>query len=217
MGLSSTCDALDSLICSVFFDPRIPRNLVGAASTGIREAVLQSGDDYRRLITAITNRHPQLVIPWVAVMCSCQATTLLTMALKRLPPICLVAAFWTKKSQSFLQIAYTSPGTTTEALISRPYEFITSYYCRPDASIPWSPAPPFGSTTSFHLSLDVGKHYNHQHSPRRWTTYWTLRSGDSVPSSSQILVEPSPTYSLWDAQAVAGPSILTKSKLPPVL
>lgn len=39
LTLSSTQDALDSLICSSFFDPSIPCNFIGAASLGVRKAL----------------------------------------------------------------------------------------------------------------------------------------------------------------------------------
>ncbi|XHF96688.1 hypothetical protein AWENTII_000308 [Aspergillus wentii] len=42
MTLSATQDALESLLCSTFFDPKIPCNLIGAVSLGIEQALLNN-------------------------------------------------------------------------------------------------------------------------------------------------------------------------------
>jgi hypothetical protein len=52
MSLSSTEDDLESSLCSVFSDPGVPCNLVGAVSLGITEALLPVNDDYQRNTSA---------------------------------------------------------------------------------------------------------------------------------------------------------------------
>lgn len=185
MSVSSTVDALDSLLCSVFFDPRVPCNLVGAVSLGITEALLPAENDYQRFLGAIAHRRPDLSFFWSALVRNGQVKPLLSRTLKDLPPLCLVAALWTNTVQSFLQVTYHPSSATEKSLVPRACEFRTSYFCRPEASEPWTPAPPFGSTASRNLSLEVRQHFKHEHRPLWWRSFWTLRSGDSVPASLQ--------------------------------
>ncbi|KAE8410183.1 hypothetical protein BDV36DRAFT_302996 [Aspergillus pseudocaelatus] len=185
MSLSSTQDAMDSLLCSAFFDPCVPCNLMGAASLGVRKALSIADEiDNRQLLSAIANKRPHLSLLWAAAVCNDQVTPFLNMALCSLPPICLVAAFWTNTAQSFLQIKYRVMDSNS-SMISRADEFKTSYFCRPNLSVPWSPAPPFGTTPVRNLSLEVRAHLAHVHRPISWRIYWNLDSGGRVPSSEQ--------------------------------
>lgn len=185
LSLSSTQDALDSLLCSTFFDPRVPCNLVGAASLGVKKALSTMDKiDNCQLLSAVTNMKPHLSLLWAAAVCNDQATSFLNMALHSLPPISLVAAFCTNTAQSFLQIAY-PVHKPEEPITSRALEFQTSYFCRPELSVPWSTAPPFGTTPVENLSLDVRAHLSHIHRPISWRLYWILDSGERVPASAE--------------------------------
>ncbi|KAL4893332.1 hypothetical protein BDV59DRAFT_207821 [Aspergillus ambiguus] len=178
MFLSSTQDALDSLACSAFFDPSVPCNLIGAASLGIRKALSTSdGIDKQQLLKAVAYKKPYLAPFWAAIIRNDQVTSFLNFSLNNLPPICLVVAFWTATTQSFLQIAY-SLASPEKAVVSRVNEFQTSYYCRQDTSVPWSPAPPFGTTPVENLSLEVRAHLQH-------IQYWILDSGERVSATKQ--------------------------------
>ncbi|KAJ5943168.1 hypothetical protein N7516_003336 [Penicillium verrucosum] len=181
--LSSTQDALDSLLCSAFFDPSVPCNLVGAASLGARKAISTANViDNQQLLNTITHMKPHLSILWTAAICNDQANSLLNMVLNSLPPICLVAAFLTHTIHSFLQVEYCLRDLE-EPRIARATEFQTSYFCRPDVSVPWSPAPPFGATPIQNLSLEVRAHITHQHKPISWRINWVLDSGERIPAS----------------------------------
>ncbi|PWY72383.1 hypothetical protein BO70DRAFT_342415 [Aspergillus heteromorphus CBS 117.55] len=190
ISLSATQDAIDSLLCSAFFNPAVPCNCVSAASLGIKEALsLADGIDNERLLRAIAVRNPHLNILWTAAICTGQAATLLRLALKRLPPICLVAAFWTNTTQSFLQIAYDLDCATVQN-INRAEEFKTSFFCRPHASVPWAPSPPFGTTNTQNLSLEVRAHISHRHNPQSWRIFWVLKNGARIPAGAQHQVNP---------------------------
>lgn len=181
--LSSTQDALDSLLCSAFFDPSVPCNLLGAASLGARKAISTAdGIDNQQLLNAITHIKPHLSILWAAALCNDQANSLLNMVLNDLPPICLVAAFVTNTIHSFLQVEYCLRDSE-KPRIARATGFQTSYFCRPDISVPWSPAPPFGATPIQNLSLEVRAHITHQHKPLSWRIDWILDSGERIPAS----------------------------------
>ncbi|RAK97632.1 uncharacterized protein BO80DRAFT_448239 [Aspergillus ibericus CBS 121593] len=190
--LSSTQDAFDSLICSAFFDPSVPCNLLGASSLGIKRVLFPSGElDNQRLLHVIVKQTPHLSPFWAAAICTNQAASLLRLSLNRLPPLCLAAAFWTDTIQSFLQVAYQSDSPANlESLISRATEFQTSYFCRPMASVPWSPSPPFGSTTLTNISLEVKEHLEHGHRPRSWQIYWVTKSGSEIPATARYQINP---------------------------
>ncbi|PYH69291.1 uncharacterized protein BO88DRAFT_443893 [Aspergillus vadensis CBS 113365] len=149
LTLSSTQDALDSLICSAFFDQSIPCNFMGAASLGVRKA-LSTADkiDDQQLLRAITYTNPSLCHFWVAAVRGGQ-----------------VDSFLKKK------------------VVTRANEFQTSFYCRSGTSVPWSPAPPFGTTPVENVSLEIRQHLGHLHRPISWTTCWVPSSGKRIPAT----------------------------------
>ncbi|KAJ5457691.1 hypothetical protein N7475_009079, partial [Penicillium sp. IBT 31633x] len=72
-----------------------------------------------------------------------------------------------------------------ENMIHRADEFQTSYFSRPEISVPWSPLPPFGTTPVQNLSLGVRAHLSHMHRPVSWRIYWILDSGERIPASTE--------------------------------
>ncbi|KAH8434867.1 uncharacterized protein LDX57_012498 [Aspergillus melleus] len=193
MFFSSTWDAAESLLCSAFFDPSVPCNLLGASTLGIRKAISTANTiDDQQLLNAITYMGPDLGLLWNAAICNDQANALLNMAFKGLPPICLVAAFLTNTNHTFLQIDYHSTNLGVFQ-VARANEFQTSLFCRSDISVPWSPAPPFGATTVQNLSLKVRAHLAHQHKPLSWRLYWMLDSGERIAAneSHQLVLQES--------------------------
>lgn len=189
MSLSSTRDALDSLLCSAFFDPSVPCNLLGAASLGIKNALLSpDGVGNQRLLHGIASKTPHLSFLWAAAVYTNQAESMLRECFRGLPPLCLPAAFWTNTLQSFLQVVYLLD-TSTGSTISRTEEFQISYFCRPAASVPWSPSPPFGSTKIQNLSFEVKEHLEHGHMPRSWRIYWVTNSRERIPASARHQVD----------------------------
>ncbi|KNG90611.1 hypothetical protein ANOM_001329 [Aspergillus nomiae NRRL 13137] len=209
MSLSSTQDALDSLLCGVFFHPSVPCNLVGAVSLGVKKALSEVDRiDNRHLLSAVTNMKPYLSLLWAAAVCNDQVASFLNMALSGLPPICLVAAFWTNTAQSFLQIVYPAHDSE-ESITSRAHEFQTSFFCRLELSVPWSPAPPFGTTPVKNLSLEVRAHVAHTHRPISWRIYWILDSGEGFrPAQNETNEFPHPERYIADEQSGSATSRL---------
>ncbi|PYI00192.1 hypothetical protein BO71DRAFT_341601 [Aspergillus ellipticus CBS 707.79] len=189
MSLSATQDALESLLCSAFFNPGIPCNLVGAESFGIKQALLADGTEYDTFLKGIATRAPYLIFFWRAAVQNDQVLPLLNLALRRLPPICLVAAFWTNTIQSFLQVKYFSQSIKPD-FITRAEEFSISFYCRNETPVPWTPSPPFGVTNLENLSLEIKAHHEHSHWPRSWSNKWVLRSGENVTINSKDQIPP---------------------------
>lgn len=197
MFLSSTQDAIDSILCSAFFDPCVPCNLVGSTSLGIKKALFnRDGTRNEGLLRAIISEKPHLGLLWSGAICTGQAESLLRLALHNLPPLCLPAAFWTNTIQSFLQVRYHLESVPTESKTSRAQEFQISCFCRSNASIPWTPSPPFGSTPSTNLSLGVREHLEHDHKPRSWQLYWYTKSGVRIPASSRYSIHLPNTVSI---------------------
>ncbi|KAE8150279.1 hypothetical protein BDV25DRAFT_129688 [Aspergillus avenaceus] len=95
MSLSATQNALDSLLYSTFFDPRVPCNLT---------------------------------------------KPLLDMMLRDIPPL-------------FLQIAY-YPQLAIKGIVICTKKFATSFLCRDEAPVPWTPSPPF-KHPKFHLQYPI--------------------------------------------------------------
>ncbi|GAQ43821.1 similar to Pc13g13620 [Aspergillus niger] len=85
-------------------------------------------------------------------------------------------------------------------VVTRAKEFQTSFYCRPGTSVPWSPAPPFGTTPVKNVSLEIRRHLGHMHRPISWTTCWVLSSGKRIPATKQYQIRQS------QAQRVYHPS-----------
>lgn len=113
------------------------------------------------------------------------------MSLEQLHPICLPGALWTNTKRSFLQMICSTDNSRGGA-ISRADEFIQSYYCRPEVLVPRASVPPFGSTRTDNLSLEVRSHYLHRHTPLSWRTYWVQSSGTRLPASPRHPITPSP-------------------------
>ncbi|RAH62666.1 hypothetical protein BO85DRAFT_386175 [Aspergillus piperis CBS 112811] len=206
LTLSSTQDALDSLICSAFFDPSIPCNFMGAASLGVRKA-LSTADkmDNQQLLRAITYTNPSLCHFWGAAIRGGQVDSFLNMSLYTLPPICLVTAFWTDTTQSFLQRRYCS-SEIEKKVVTRANEFQTSFYCRSGTSVPWSPAPPFGKTTVENISLEIRQHLGHMHRPISWSTYWVLNSGKRLPATKQRHIHQSQVQRIYHPSSTEHPN-----------
>ncbi|PGH19085.1 hypothetical protein AJ79_00119 [Helicocarpus griseus UAMH5409] len=183
MALRATQYSLDSLLCSALFDPSVPCNLTGAASNGIRKALLEDkSNGFDALLRGISHRKAHLSVLWHASVYTGQALPFLSMSLKDLPPICLVAAFWTNTAQSFLHIKYEDIINTS---INPATEFTVSYFCRPETRVPWTPAAPFGLTRVENLSLEVKAHYQNLHYPLPWKAEWKLTSGDRISADSR--------------------------------
>lgn len=180
--LSCSQKGIDSLLCSVFFDPEVPCNLVGAHLLGIAKAIESvKSNNPRAFANLMIKRCPNISPLWLAAIWSGQASGILACAMGGLPPISLPVASWTETLQSFLQIGYHSP-TNRPCFISRACEYSVSYFVHPNFVAPFTPSPPFGETTIPNTSLEVQKHLPHNHQALQHQTYWILANGDELPA-----------------------------------
>jgi hypothetical protein len=203
--LGCTLHAVDSLLCSAFFDPALPCNAVGAQCMGIRTALDLDHRKYERLSTAIRQRRPDLAILWLAITSTRQTRQVINFATNPLPPINLVVATWTGVTQSFLQVQYdTSVGPNQS--VTRASEFITAYYVRPEIRPPLCRTPPFGRTFTKNAGLEVREHLGHHHHPQQARFFWTLNDGRLTEAHKMIAVQ-SPIVSLWEPAEIDSRSV----------
>lgn len=208
ISLSCVKQGLDSLLCSVFFEPSVSCNLVGAQRIGISQALglpmknyVVTEDDYRlleqgherpkqdlslshqdleNLTAAIATRSPRLAVLWLAAIWSNDAIEVISCALNYQPLTKFLMASWTGTMQSFLQVKYRQNTTDGSYFLPRALEFCTSYYVRREVIKPFTRAPPFGTTSRSNLSLDIRQHLDHDHRPLRSSAYWVLKSGERL-------------------------------------
>lgn len=180
LTLSCVEDGIGSLLCSVFFDPAVPCNLVGAHWMGIRQALEVSENSPQRLGNAIAAQKPRLSILWQGIMWNGieDVNEVFECVLNPLAITNLLIACWTRTTQSFLQATYHDKADQQNS-IPRMREFSTAYFAR-DILKPFTRAPPFGSTRIPNTSLDVRRHLGHHHRPLQWRLYWLLNSGEKL-------------------------------------
>jgi hypothetical protein len=198
LTMGCTLDAVDSLLCSAFFDPALPCNTVGAQWMGIRSALELDQHNYSYLITAIKRRRPDLAALWLGVISTGQTRRIINSAIKPLPPINLVVGIWTGVVQSFLQVQYDTFISPNET-ISRASEFSTAYYVQPERNPPLCRTPPFGTTLTNNASLQIREHLEHYHRPQQARFYWKLCNGRVAEAHERISVR-CPIISLWQPE-----------------
>jgi hypothetical protein len=183
MTLSCTSAGVESLLCSAFFDPHIPCNLVGANDLGILKALGPFEEGFELLASAISTLHPKLALLWVANMWTCQARQIIKSALQAMPLSSTVIAAWTGLYQSSLHVQY-RPLEKDSLLINRTHEFSTTLFVRADVNVMQVRAPPFGSTMKENTSIEVRTHLDHDHKLRQ------MRRMLIIPTGEAVLVEP---------------------------
>ncbi len=172
----SCCDeGIASLLCSGFFEPKIPCNLIGAHLLGIRKAIEPMKSDPKVFARLMVGQNPKASFLWLAAIWMSQASKFLDSALGGMPPISLPVASWTGALQSFIQVGYHSI-SNRNGFIPRAQEFSAIYLVRSDAVIPFTPSPPFGEIAVLDISLDIRRHLLHDHKPIQSTTYWIFET-----------------------------------------
>ena len=106
--LSCSSEEIESLLCSQFFEPSVPSNLIGAHVLGIRRAIEAVQSDERILTALMIKCNPNLSPLWHAAAWSGYWKKILRSAMGALPPINLAVASWTGTVQSFVQVNYDS-------------------------------------------------------------------------------------------------------------
>lgn len=90
--LSCSPDGIASLLCSCFFDPSVPCNLVGAYFLGVSRAIEPIQSDERIFTALIAQRQPKFFPLAQAAVWSGRLKSILASAQGALPPINLAVA-----------------------------------------------------------------------------------------------------------------------------
>ena len=186
--LSCSSKGIESLLCSQFFEPSVPCNLVGPHILGIRRAIEAIQSDHRFLTALMITRNPALSPLWHAANWIGYWPKVLKSAMGALPPINLAVASWTGTVQSFLQVDYDSL-TNQSDYLARACEFSYAYMISPDLRSPFTPSPPFGEVSLDNINLDIRAHLPHLHEPRWHRTYWILNQGDELLAQTSTLAQ----------------------------
>ncbi len=189
--LSCSSRGIESLLCSQFFEPSVPCNLVGPHILGIRRAIEAIQSDNRFLTALMITRNPALSPLWHAANWSGYWPKVLRSALGALgalPPLNLAVASWTGTVQSFLQVDYDSL-TNKSDYLARACEFSYTYMIIPDLNVPLTSSPPFGEVALDKTNLDIRAHLPHHHEPRWHRTYWILDQGDELLAQTSKLAQ----------------------------
>lgn len=178
--LGSSSEAIDSLLCGVFFEPTVPCNLIGAHLLGVMKAIKPLQSDPRILASLMVKVCPKISPLWLATIWNGRVSRTLKSVAGGLPPISLPAASWTETVQSFLQASY-CPITDRRDAIPRAREFTVADCVRPDIRTPFTPSPPFDETATSNVSLEVKTHLQHDHRAILHNTSWILDTGEELP------------------------------------
>jgi len=180
--LSCNQEGIHSLLCSVFFDPKVSCNLIGAQMTGIIEAISPLYTDDRILLNLMTSRCPKLAPLWAAAICTGQVKNILEKSAGGTPPLNLPVASWTGIMESFIQARYTSD-LLPAGQVLRAEEWRHLYLTTDERLPPHAASPPFGTTKEGNLNMDVRRHLGHNHSFMSYRMFWILKTGKKFPSN----------------------------------
>ena len=187
--LSCSAKGIDSLLCSIFFEPTVPCNLIGAHLSGVTKAMEPLKNDPRILAPLMAKKYPKISPLWLATIWSGRANHVLQFVMGGLPPISLPVASWTSTVQSFVQAGYHSISDRPDS-IPRAREYSVAYLIRSDVVTPFTPSPPFGETMTSNLSLETRTHLEHHHRPILYKTSWILDTGEKLPDQQGLKVMP---------------------------
>ena len=177
----SCCDeGIASLLCSSFFEPNVPCNLIGAHLSGVRKVIEPARSDLKILFRLMARRNSKLSALWLAAIWTGHAGKLLDSAFGGMPYLSLPMMSWTGALQSFIQAGYSSISNRDD-FVPRAQEFSVIYLTHPIANIPLTPSPPFGETAISDVSLDARRHLLHDHKMMESTTYWIFEEEKFQP------------------------------------
>ena len=182
--LSCCNEGITSLLCSAFFEPKVPCNLVGAHLSGVRKAIEPARNDPKIFTRLIARRNPKSSALWLTATRTGHADKLLNSALGGIPPISLPVASWTGTLQSFVQAGYYSI-SNRDKYVPRAQEFSAIYLIHHNANNPFTPSPPFEEIAISDISLKARRHLLHDHKMIKSTTYWIFNAEKLHPAQKK--------------------------------
>ena len=192
----SCCDeGIASLLCSAFFEPKVPCNLIGAHLSGVRKAIEPARSDSKVFARLMARKNPKISALWLAAIWTGHAGKLLDSALGGMPPISLPVASWTGALQSFIQAGYYSI-SNRDGFVPPAEDFSVIYLVYPNATIPFTPSPPFGEIAISDISLEARMYLLHDHKMMESTTYWIFEAEQLHPAQGKSEIVERPIFSL---------------------
>lgn len=93
--LSCCEEGIPSLLCSVFFEPRVPSNLIGSHLLGVQKAIEPVKSKPGIFARLMIDKNARISSIWLAAIWTGQASSFLASALEGMPPISVPMASWT--------------------------------------------------------------------------------------------------------------------------
>ncbi len=143
----------------------------------------------------MARQNPKISALWLAAIWTGHAGKLLDSALGGMPPISLPVASWTGALQSFIQAGYYSI-SNRDGFVPRAQEFSAIYLVHPNATIPFTPSPPFGEIAISDISLEARRHLLHDHQMMESTTYWIFEAEELHPAQEKSEIVERPIFRL---------------------
>lgn len=111
--LSCAEERIRSLLCSLFFEPTVPCNLVGAQLSGVKSAT-QSINNNSRIAALLMAKRSRKIYPlWETAIWVDGTIKIFAYTIKGMPPINIPGASWRGTLQSFIQAKYHSTTSRT--------------------------------------------------------------------------------------------------------
>ena len=187
---------------SVFFEPALPFNIVGAQRLGIIKALDLDNDNFTRLVTAVGNRTPGLALLWHGAIIVEAARLKIHELRFPMPPVNFAVGLWTGLSTSFLQTQGMS-SVQSERTIPRATACATSFFTQRRVRKPIYQTPPFIEALRSNTILEVRAHLNHSHGMRHVKFFWTVNIGEGTEACRPVSWQ-RPQLMLWEAPICNG-------------
>ncbi|TVY87979.1 hypothetical protein LAWI1_G007143 [Lachnellula willkommii] len=184
MTLSCRKRGIESLLCSTFFDPHIPCNLVSAWIQPIFEVLdpLIAKKDYKVLAMVLGRQQPKFAVLWTAAIITGMARSILQHCRNGFIAIEIHSAAWTNTTQTFMSLD-PQPLPSCDR-IYRSDECRLLYLAGEELNsrIPICPWRPFGTTALSDTDICVRTHAHCTggHNLRYASWSWALKNGGNV-------------------------------------
>ena len=210
--LNCSSQAINSLLCSSFFEGNVSCNLLGAHLLETSNILQSLKNDSKTLRKLMAKRSPTLYSFWIAVICSEQTQDIIKIVMKEVSFINLSVAFWIETVQFFVQIKYR---VETEHIdcISRAHEFAFIYLTRPDiVTLSFTTASSFEKSSIQNIFAKIRSHLEHDHKLERLKLYWHDDS-IGIMSKARYLLDNSLTFLLFIDKSQYDDQIISRWEL----
>lgn len=185
MTLSCNTRGMHALLCSSFFDPQVPCNLVSPWFQPILEIIdpLVETGALEKVAMIMGKREPRLAALWMGASISGMASTILQGVRIGLTAIELHASAWTGTVHSFISLKSEMPYGNDDTVVSRSDECRMLFLAETEghSRFPVCPWQPVGTTRLCDTEIEVWQHANcagHYLQYVSWS--WDLHDGTAL-------------------------------------